>query len=770
MDGPPPPPPPHGEKPNTTHGEYRKSSDLPEGNYDIFIIPPHSAGSGFLYLPSLQCQRNSFVAGSACTLVAVYLWTSFSPTVRLWYATTLTNGGGTAIAILAVGIVGIAGWAFGSYQGGHYGTSQQKRRGPGFGPSWFGSGGSGGAGDSGAGSPGGGGSSHSRGGSFGGQGGGPHQHGNYGGNFAGGPPPGSQYSGNQYRANNDPPPQTPGSNPNSGPDSGHGPQASPPPPSGPDPGANPGGPSAKPAGPGTQSEDKPHTAEDWEKAREETRRKEELRRKMEEFKRKREAEAREKERQREREQMEKELRERRAQLEKEIAAARAAATREARLQAEKEAAEHRARLEREAAEARAKAEKEVAAARQREQEARQREEEARTRAEQEAAEAQIKAEREAAEAKARRERLDAAAKARRERLDAAAKEKAEKEAAEKEAAAKEAAKKEADAKFAALKEAAARKYAEKKARDAQEAAAAKEAAATASKVSSASAPPPRTPSPKKPAAPQSKASAPEADDDAYSFRPYDRPRRPYGTATQPSEYSESSYAPSQSTARTTPPPSHSHRGAYETKDPDKIVIRGVFQFNKAMLNTPVAHLMSGQGMVTDGLVLRITTEGLFIDDDVRGVPQREWDVKAWTMKLVEVWCPQVGPPKANTAKGNQAFFRRSTNDAPSPEESDAYLANFLKVCKNTCRLASPAFLSRNSTDSKETSPCGGLHILRASIRDQENRKYLFVLQETEGWKVALGLQRLRKGSQVRALGVCGIALAETRTILSGLGY
>ncbi|KAL2826075.1 hypothetical protein BDW59DRAFT_145464 [Aspergillus cavernicola] len=744
MDGPPPPPPPppHGEKPNTTHGEYRKSSDLPQGNYDIFVIPPHSAGSGFLYLPSLQCQRNSFLAGSACMLVAVYLWTTFSPVVRLWYVTTVASGGGTGIAVLAVGVVGIAGWAFGNYQAGNW-SSRQGRPGPGFGPNWFGSGG---PGASGAGNTGNGGANHARGGGFGGQAGGPHQQGNYGGNFAGGPPPGNQYSGNQYRANNDPPPQTtPGPNPNTGPDPG--------PPPAPDPGAgrgsNPGGPSAKTADPGPQSESKPHTAEDWEKAREETRRKEELRRKMEEFKRKREAEAREKERQREREKMEKELRERREQLEREMATAREAAAREARLQAEKEAAEHRARLEREAAEARAKAEREAAAARQSEAEAR-------ARIEREAAEARAKAEREAAEARARAERLEAAARAR-----------AEKEAAEKEAAAKAAAKKEADAKFAALKEAAAKKYAEKKARDAQEAAAAKEAAAAASKVSSASAPP-RTPSPKKPAAPQSKASAPAADDDAYTFRPYDRPRRPYGSATQSSVYSESSYAPSQSTARTTPPPSQPHRSTYETKDPDKIVIRAVYAFNQAMLRTPVAQLVSGQGLVTEGLVLRITTEGLFIDDDVRGVPQREWDVKAWTMKLVEVWCPQVGPPKPNAQ--NQAFFRRTTN-TPTPEESDAYLANFLKVCKNTCRLASPAFPSRNSTtDSKDAPPCGGLHVLRATIRDQEGRRYLFILQETEGWKVALGLQRLRKGSQVRALGVCGMALAETRSILSVLDH
>ncbi|KAL6232630.1 hypothetical protein BDW75DRAFT_217342 [Aspergillus navahoensis] len=742
-DGPPPPPPPHGEKPNTTHGEYRKSSDLPPGNYDIFIIPPHSAGSGFLYLPSLQCQRNSFIAGAACALVAVYIWVTLTPMVKLWYATTVASGGGAGIAILAVGVVGIAGWAFGNYQAGSGGIP---RPGPGFGGNWSGSGGPGASGRN---SPGGSGANYPRGGNFGGQAGGSHQQGNYSGNFAGGPPPGNQYSGNQYRANNEPPPQTtPGPNPNTNTDPG------------PTPGPNPGGAGTKPAGSGPQSESKPQTAQDWEKAREETKRKEDLRRKMEEFKRKREAEAREKERQREKERMENELRERREQLEKEMAAAREAAAREAKLQAEKEAAELRARLEREAAEAKLKAEK-IAA------QARQREIEARMRAAREAAEAKAKREKEEAEAKARKEKEEAEAKAKKEKEEAEAKAKAEREAAEKEAAAKAAAKKEADAKFAALKEAAAKKYAEKKARDAQEAAA-KEAAATASKVSSASAPPPRTPSPKKPTVTPSKASAPTMDDeDAYSFRPYDRPRRPYGGASQGSVYSESSYAPSQSTARTTPPPSN--RSAYETKDPDKIVIKGVYAFNQAFLRTPVAQLVSGQNMVTDGLVLRITTEGLFIDDDVRGVPQREWDVKAWTMKLVEVWCPQVGPPKLNAHKANQAFFRRSTNDAPSSEESDAYLANFLKVCKNTCRLASPGF-SRSSTNSKENHLYGDLHVLRATIRDQEGRKYVFVLQETEGWKVALGLQRLRKGSQVRALGVCGMALAETRTILSGLGY
>lgn len=127
----------------------------------------------------------------------------------------------------------------------------------------------------------------------------------------------------------------------------------------------------------------------------------------------------------------------------------------------------------------------------------------------------------------------------------------------------------------------------------------------------------------------------ETEDDAYSFRPYDRPKRAVPKAgSTASTYSESSYAASQSTARTTPPPSH--RGPYSTKDPDKIIIKAVYSFNNAFQRTPISQLISGQGSVTDGLILRITTEGLFIDDDVRDVPQREWDVKAWTMKMAEV--------------------------------------------------------------------------------------------------------------------------------------
>lgn len=199
-------------------------------------------------------------------------------------------------------------------------------------------------------------------------------------------------------------------------------------------------------------------------------------------------------------------------------------------------------------------------------------------------------------------------------------------------------------------------------------------------------------------------------EEEYSYRPYDAaPKRPgfKSSASSISGLSESSYAPSQSTARTTPPPSH--RGPYSTKDPDKIQIRAVYLFSDSFPMKPIGSLISSQGSVTDGLILRIKTEGLFIDDDIRGVPQREWDVKAWTLKLVE----------------------------------DG-------VTKNQARL--------------------GMHVLRATTRDAENKKYTFVLDETEAWKVAVGLARLRKGSQVRALGMNGMKESEVRGLLSHLGW
>ncbi|KAB8527815.1 hypothetical protein FH972_025466 [Carpinus fangiana] len=263
------------------------------------------------------------------------------------------------------------------------------------------------------------------------------------------------------------------------------------------------------------------------------------------------------------------------------------------------------------------------------------------------------------------------------------------------------------------------------------------------------------------------ASSYMGDEDGYSFRPYDnpKPKRAEKVDSQGSLFSESSYAASHSTARTTPPPSH--RGPYHNKDPDKVTIRAVYAFTD-LFPKPVAQLVSGQGSVTDGLVLKMTTEGLFIDDDIRGVPQREWDVRAWTMKLVEVYCPcfnarfasNVPPPSSSSrfkfhSKEKDPVLRflsgASAHGPPalSADETDVVLSEFLSVCRADCTSSHSSREPANN--ASQNGDMGGRHILRASVRDAENKKYVFIIDESEAWKVAVGLQRLRKGSQ-RALG------------------
>lgn len=680
-DAPPPPPPPHGEKPKTTHGEeYRKASDLPPGNYDIFVIPPHSSGAGFLYLPSLQCHRNSFVAGCVTTFAARSIWNLISPVLKAGSSTTAASGNGLTVVVLIVA-VGLAGWAFGMSSAGSSSFRDPKSggHGPGSGFQWN--------------------NSRDR----------------------------SQANGDSTRGSNH------GGNNSYGASSSD----------------QPGGGSGQTNADGKKENEEPKA--------EQTREQEETRERDRQQERERQ---REQERQREREAMDRELRERREQLEREITAAAKAArekaeqeateakarAEETRRKAEQEAAETRKRIEKEAAEAKAKTEKEVA--------------EARAKSQKEAVETKMREMRAAAAAKAQADKEAAKAKEKADQEAAEAKAKAEREAAEKEAAARATAKKEADAKFAALKEAAAKKYAEKKARDAKEAM--ENAARTARPTSNSGAP--RTPSPKKP---KSYADSSAIESDASTCRPYERPRRPYASAYASSAHSESSYSPSQTTAQSSPPPSG--RNAYSTNDPDKIVIKGVYAFNNTFVQNPFAQLVSGEGMITDGLVLRMTTEGLFIDDDLRGVPEREWDVKAWTLKLFEVWCPQVGSTTTRQNPPKSSFWRSTAHGVPNAEESEACLTNLLKVCKNRCRVEhlSPHSGRTGGFDGDSTQ---NLHILRANLRDQEGKKYVFVLQETEGWKVPIGIQRLRGGTQVRALGISNMAANDRNTLLGRVGW
>lgn len=89
----------------------------------------------------------------------------------------------------------------------------------------------------------------------------------------------------------------------------------------------------------------------------------------------------------------------------------------------------------------------------------------------------------------------------------------------------------------------------------------------------------------------------------------------------------------------------------------------------------------------------------------------------------------------------------------------------LGPCKREQRLESADAASQTGAWKAK-----GLHLLRATMRDQEAKRYLFVLDETEGAKVAAGLQRLRRGTQARQLGVGAMSASDARTTLETLGW
>lgn len=876
MSGPPPPPP---------HGGAPKGSGLPPGKYDIFVIPEHSAGAGFLYLPSMQPNVNSFAAGFASALILVAVCQSMAPAFQAWW-----NGfqglGNTGISMIVIG-VGFGAWSLGRIQ--QSGSSRK------YGPSasWDGSGGYGGT------------SSRTSANTDGPR---PPPHGNST------PPPPPQndtppqpppqqerpkntWEGTPPQESHPPPKPEPDPEPEPPPRPQHQPQ---PPPQTP-----PETPPPKPkqkrpqTPPSTKAEPPKPKESSWEKAREEMRKKEEERKVKEaEQKRRddtarrlaelrareakerqerdkerqrREREAREQEEQRQRLAREQEEQRQRYAQERDEIKQREAKERQNRLEAEKRAKDLAEKLEherkerekyekeareiREAAAAKAAAEAKAAReAREREDQKQREARELEEKKQREIQEVEDKRKRDALEREERRKRLQKQREEmrRREAEEAARREEAKKKKDEEDLAKKEseAAVREAEAAVRARAEAAAnsqaeaderaktlakvRAEAEARAKEKAEAEAQAQArkgssyayssvgertsmwpngrppvpkSTTSTSTTSTSKPPPSTaPSSAPTSAPtsapsngnrkppassasRSNVSSSQTETTAktedHSYRPYDKVRARRKKSVSSMTGSESSWAGTHTTSRTSPPPSV--RGPYTTNDPDKIVISGVYLFMNQYAKTPASQLISGLGSVTDGLILRITTEGLFIDDDVRGVPQREWDVKAWTLKVTEVWCPPhcLNNPTAApvpAAKPNPLFKMSSSRPrdrgATKPftgDEADQYLADMLRSCKDCCQLGLCDRKFRDTNIPSSTGTAGewkakGLHVLRATVRDQEGKRYVFVVDETEGWKLAMGLQRLRRGTQVRQLGVSGMAASDSRGTLEMLGW
>jgi hypothetical protein len=65
------------------------------------------------------------------------------------------------------------------------------------------------------------------------------------------------------------------------------------------------------------------------------------------------------------------------------------------------------------------------------------------------------------------------------------------------------------------------------------------------------------------------------------------------------------------------------------------MIRAAFKFTDSFPK-PVAVVRPGESGITDGLVMRMDTAGVFLDDDKKREPLRQWDIKTWTMKSIEV--------------------------------------------------------------------------------------------------------------------------------------
>jgi hypothetical protein len=164
------------------------------------------------------------------------------------------------------------------------------------------------------------------------------------------------------------------------------------------------------------------------------------------------------------------------------------------------------------------------------------------------------------------------------------------------------------------------------------------APAGAKSVYGGSSPLPKTPSTQKYRQPFAASYDGTATDTA--FRPYDTPPRNKPSPSVFSAYS-SSYAPSDSTAQTTPP--RSHGGPYSTDDPEKIVIRGAYKFTDSFPK-PIAIVKPLDSNISDGLIMKIDTDGVFLDDDRKYVPLRQWDIKLWTMKGIEVSFDSASSP------------------------------------------------------------------------------------------------------------------------------
>jgi len=191
----------------------------------------------------------------------------------------------------------------------------------------------------------------------------------------------------------------------------------------------------------------------------------------------------------------------------------------------------------------------------------------------------------------------------------------------------------------------------------------------------------------------------------------------------------------------------SGRKIYISLHPDKASLRAVAAFHKAVA---IAKLRPNYAGLSEGLILRISHDGLFIDDDVRGVHQKEWDIKVSMLKSVEIYCPNftstpLPPLDRKKSRLRRTNSRDSILTSASNHEDDAselFLDELICSCLSVCQCAGPQPKQQNLTAPAQKQPLI-THVLRAELRN--GRKFVFLIEGDEGWKLGVGMQRMRKG-------------------------
>ncbi|RPB23902.1 hypothetical protein L211DRAFT_229277 [Terfezia boudieri ATCC MYA-4762] len=191
----------------------------------------------------------------------------------------------------------------------------------------------------------------------------------------------------------------------------------------------------------------------------------------------------------------------------------------------------------------------------------------------------------------------------------------------------------------------------------------------------------------------------------------------------------------------------SGRKIYISLHPDKASLRAVAAFHKAVA---IAKLRPNYAGLSEGLILRISHDGLFIDDDVRGVHQKEWDIKVSMLKSVEIYCPNFTSTPSPPLDQKKSRLRRTNSrdsiltSASNNEEdlSEVFLDELICSCLSMCQCAGPQPKQQNLTAPAQKKPLI-THILRAELRN--GRKFVFLIEGDEGWKLGVGMQRMRKG-------------------------